>query len=77
LNKLPEVKKFLREVIEPGHYVSVTVRWSPGSVPEIHLFDAAGGLIDKHFVDHLSFAELNTLVRSKGFRRKDEQAATS
>lgn len=72
MNKLPEVKKFLREVIEPGNYVNVSVRWSPGHVPEVHLFDSDNKLIDKQFVDHLSFAELNTLVRSKGFRRKDE-----
>ena len=35
LNKLPEVKRFLKEVIEPGEYPGVTVNFIPGRLPEV------------------------------------------
>ena len=35
LNKLPEVKRFLKEVIEPGQYPGVTVNFIPGRLPEV------------------------------------------
>ncbi|GAX82105.1 hypothetical protein CEUSTIGMA_g9533.t1 [Chlamydomonas eustigma] len=72
LNKLPQVKKFLKEVVEAGEYPGVTVNFIPGRVPELYLYDADGKEVDKMFIERLSFAELNTLVRSKGFRRKGE-----
>jgi len=70
------VKKFLREVVEQGQYPGVTVNFIPGRVPELYLYGEGDVEIDKMFVDKLSFAELNTLIRSKGFRRKDEAAAS-
>lgn len=65
----------MREVIERGDYPGVTVNFIPGRVPEVIFFDQGSKEVDRMFVDHLSFAELNTLVRSKGFRRKEELGA--
>lgn len=59
-------------MVEKGDYPNVTVTFIPGRVPEAILYDKDNKEIDKMYVDHLNFAELNTLVRSKGFRRKGE-----
>jgi len=74
LSHLPEVKKFLVEVVADGKYPGVTVDFVPGALPEVFMLDAQGNEIDRMYIEHLGFAELNTLVRSRGFRRADEEA---
>ncbi|KAG1657486.1 hypothetical protein FOA52_001401 [Chlamydomonas sp. UWO 241] len=73
LSHLPEVKKFLVEVVAEGKYPGVTVDFIQGALPEVFMVDENGKEFDKMYIEHLSFAELNTLVRSRGFRRVDEK----
>jgi len=69
------VKKFIRGEVEQGHWPRVTVDFVPGRTPELFLFDAEGKELERMFVDKLSFADLETLMSTKGFTHSGKPVA--
>jgi hypothetical protein len=53
------------------------VNFVPGRTPELVLYDENGVEIERMFVDKLKYDELHTLVQSKGFKRRDPNAAAA
>lgn len=45
----------------------MTVKWIGGAPPELVLFDVNGAELERASVEHLSVAELEALLASKGF----------
>ncbi|KAG1672703.1 hypothetical protein FOA52_005180 [Chlamydomonas sp. UWO 241] len=72
----PHVYKFLREVVEHGDYPSVSVAYdSRMQQPVAVFFSRSGEEVDRLGVSKLMPAEINSLIRTKGFRRSTETAA--
>lgn len=67
LNRLPEVKRFLKEQAEAGKWARVGVTWIGGAPPELVLFDGADAEVERMSISQLSYADLETLLASKGF----------
>ncbi len=69
MNRLPEVRRFLKE---PGHadaYEGLKINWKPGKPPILSIFGEDGSTetvdLSKHSTD-----EIHDLLAKKGFERK-------
>jgi len=68
LNKLPEVKRFVKEDGHANSYDGLTVNYVPGKKPELICFQ------DDEEIDRIDLAGyttdgLHTLVKEKGFKQ--------
>jgi len=73
---LPQVKRFLYDVVRPNLYHGVTVDFTPGRSPAAYLYDVDNQLVDDGYdVSGMKFDELHTFVRSKGFVLKTEMVS--
>ena len=47
MNRLPEIKAFIKDEIEVGKYGErVTVKWTTGHAPSVHMIDERGETVE-------------------------------
>jgi hypothetical protein len=69
LNKLPEVKKFLKEPGGIDQYANLKVNWIRGRTPELVIYDN-GAQIEKISLESYTFGGLHKMAATKGFVKK-------
>jgi len=72
LNKLPEVKRFIKRDLELFH--NVEFKNKPGASPELHLLDMDGQLVEAIDLAPLDQKGCNELLIKKGFFKKEHMA---
>jgi len=72
LNKLPEVKRFIKRDLELFH--NVEFKNKPGASPELHLLDEYGQLVEAIDLAPLDQKGCNELLIKKGFFKKEHMA---
>jgi len=72
LNKLPEVKRFIKRDLELFH--NVEFKNKPGASPELHLLDMDGQLVEAIDLAPLDQKGCNDLLIKKGFFKKEHMA---
>ena len=72
LNKLPEVKQFIREDFEKK-YVNTKFNKIPGKSPELIFYNQGGEVLERLDITKLSRLELNELMEKKGISKKQEE----
>lgn len=73
LNKLPEVKSFLKEVGNVDTYKDITLKWTPGMSPKLTIFDDSGTTLEVIDLVKYNKKELHVLLQTKGFSQKSDQ----
>jgi len=69
LNRLPEVKKFLKEHIPD--YDNVSVDWVHGAPPVAYFYDSEGKQVESIDLARYSTNEIISLLAEKGFTKRN------
>lgn len=76
MNRLPEVKKFLKEPGQADSYENLSVKFIRGRTPTLNIIDEEKGtVIESIDLSKYKTQELHELVKQKGFVKKDATAA--
>eukprot|EP00898_Chlorokybus_atmophyticus_P004302 jgi/Chlat1/4873/Chrsp31S08941 len=68
LNRLPELKRFLKQEVEAGAFgAAVTVKYIGGHNPDLVLYDGAGIEVVRIDITKYKAEELRHLLQAKGF----------
>lgn len=70
LNKLPDVKKFLRESGNADSYQNLEIKWIPGRIPELFIYEDDGKLNEKIDLAPLTTEGIHQILRNRGFEKK-------
>mmetsp|Transcript_14517 Transcript_14517/g.13121 ORF Transcript_14517/g.13121 Transcript_14517/m.13121 type:complete len:113 (+) Transcript_14517:3-341(+) len=74
LNRLPEVRRFIKEPGNADSYENLKITFIPGHNPDLYILDDKGGIVEKIDLTSLTSQELHKLLESKGFERKAKGA---
>lgn len=69
MNKLPEVKKFLKEDFE-ALYENTNFKKVPGKSPELKFFNEAGEVLETLDIAKMTRSELNKLMEARKIPKK-------
>jgi len=70
LNRLPAVKKFIKEKGQADSYENMKINYIPGHNPDLVLFDSQNNEVERIDMSNYNTEQLHELVQSKGFNRQ-------
>ncbi|KAJ1439372.1 hypothetical protein B484DRAFT_323572, partial [Ochromonadaceae sp. CCMP2298] len=70
LNKLPEVRTFLKEAGHADSYDGLTITWTSGKSPTLHIKGANGETSETIDLSEHTTDRLHELMAAKGFKRR-------
>ncbi|MDA9627149.1 hypothetical protein N9S68_00090 [bacterium] len=79
MNRLPEIKTFLKEVVEVGGYGErVGVTWTPGHPPSLHMQDERGNNVETaKLTSEWTVERVETYLNERGFYRPGQERETA
>lgn len=74
LNRLPEVRRFLKDSGGASIYKDLTITWKSGAKPVLYVKEDDGTVFEEISLSSMTHSELHYLMKKKGFpERTDEE----